>query len=136
MTINDIKIWNDDLDEAIKELPELAELAGQSVLITGATGLICSAVVDVLIRFNTTHDEKISILTAGRSEEKVRARFAPYTSESWFKYIPYDAAGVNNSIPVNIDYIIHGASNASPNHIVAEPVETRTTLGSGTVNKI
>lgn len=124
MTINDIKLWNDDLDEINSSLPELGNLAGQSVLITGPTGLICSAVVDVIIRFNTTHGQKIKVFAAGRSEEKVRTRFGSYTDEPWFKYIPYDAAGVNNALPEHIDYIIHGASNASPNHIVAEPVET------------
>lgn len=124
MNINSIKQWNDDLDEVISNLPELEKIYDKSVLITGPTGLICSAVVDVLIRFNTTHDQKIKVLLAGRSEEKVKARFAPYTNEPWLSFIPYDAAGSGNSIPTNIDYIIHGASNASPNHIVAEPVET------------
>ena len=124
MNIHDIKLWNDDLDEINSSLLELGNLAGQSVLITGPTGLICSAVVDVLIRYNATHDEKIKILAAGRSEEKVKSRFASYTSEPWFTFITYDAAGVNNAFPEDINYIIHGASNASPNHIVAEPVET------------
>lgn len=124
MTINDIKLWNDDLDDINSSLPELGNLAGQSVLITGPTGLICSAVVDVLIRYNVTHNQKIRIFAAGRSKEKVRTRFGSNTDEPWFKYIPYDAAGVNNALPEHIDYIIHGASNASPNHIVAEPVET------------
>jgi len=124
MNIHDIKLWNDDLDEINSSLPELGDLAGQSVLVTGPTGLICSAVVDVLIRYNATHDEKIKIFAAGRSEEKVKSRFASYTSDPWFTFIPYDAAGVNNAFPEDINYIIHGASNASPNHIVAEPVET------------
>lgn len=124
MNIQDIKLWNYDLDEINSSLLELGKLAGQSVLITGPTGLICSAVVDVLIRYNATHDEKIKIFAAGRSEEKVKSRFASYTSELWFTFIPYDAAGVNNVLPESINYIIHGASNASPNHIVAEPVET------------
>lgn len=124
MNLYDIKQWNEDLEEITSTLPELDTLVNYSVLLTGSTGLICSAVVDVLIRYNTTHDEKIKIYVAGRSEKKVINRFNPYSSESWFTFIPYDASRADNDLPAHIDYIIHGASNASPNHIVSEPVET------------
>lgn len=124
MNINDITLWKTDIEEVLSSLPELDELANKSVLITGSTGLICSAVVDVLIQWNVSHDEKINIFAAGRSEEKVTVRFSQYINCPWFRFIPYDASKAENSIPLHIDYIIHGASNASPNHIVAEPVET------------
>ena len=38
--------------------------------------------------------------------------------------MPYNALSTENSLPFFCDYIIHGASNASPNHIICEPVET------------
>ena len=124
MSVYDSKLWISDLDETIAALPELNELAGKSVMITGCTGLICSAVVDVLIRWNETHEGKIKILAAGRSKDKVAARFAPYTNEAWFTFVPYDASSTENMLSLPCDYIIHGASNASPNKIVKEPVET------------
>lgn len=92
MGIYDSELWISDLDETIIELPEFDELAGKSVMITGCTGLICSAVVDVLIRWNETHGEKIRILAAGRSESRVAARFNPYDKEDWFVFVPYDAS--------------------------------------------
>lgn len=124
MGIYDSELWISDLDETIIELPEFDELAGKSVMITGCTGLICSAVVDVLIRWNETHGEKIRILAAGRSESRVAARFNPYDKEDWFVFVPYDASSTENELNIPCDYIIHGASNASPNKIVKEPVET------------
>lgn len=124
MNIYDSKLWLSDLDEIIAVLPELEELAGKSVMVTGCTGLICSAVVDVLIRWNETHDEKITILAAGRNEKKVRDRFTVYTDEPWFTFVPYDASSTENMLTLPCAYIIHGASNASPNKIVKEPVET------------
>lgn len=124
MGIYDSKLWLSDLEETISALPEIEELAGKSVMITGCTGLICSTVVDVLIRWNEAHDEKIKILAAGRSEEKVKTRFAQYTDEKWFIFVRYDAASTENYLSLSCDYIIHGASNASPNKIVKEPVET------------
>ena len=124
MNIYDSKLGISDLDETIAALPELNNLAGKSVMVTGCTGLICSAVVDVLIRWNETHNEKIKILAAGRNEKKVEARFSPYTDSDWFTFVPYDASSTENDLTLPCDYIIHGASNASPNKIVKEPVET------------
>ena len=124
MSIYVSKLWISDLDKIIVSLPELHELSGKSIMITGCTGLICSAVVDVLIRWNETHRGKIKILAAGRSENKVAARFNPYGKEDWFTFVLYDASSTENDLYLPCDYIIHGASNASPNKIVKEPVET------------
>lgn len=124
MTIYDSKLWISDLDETLEFIPDLRELAGKSVLITGCTGLICSAVVDLIIRWNVTHDEKITILTAGRNEHKTKQRFHPYSQEDWIVYVPYDASSTENRLTLPCDYIIHGASNATPKTIINEPVET------------
>lgn len=122
--IYDSQLWISDIDEIISKFSELNVLAGKSVMITGCTGLICSAVIDVLIRWNKTHDEKIKILAAGRKKEKIAERFLPYIDENWFVFVPYDASSVHNKLEQPCDYIIHGASNASPNKIIKEPVET------------
>lgn len=124
MQIYKSRLWISDLDETINRLPELVELSGSSIMITGCTGLICSAVIDVLVRWNETHDKKIRILAAGRNREKVLTRFAPFSDEKWFVFIPYDASSEHNNLDITCDYIIHGASNASPAQIVREPVET------------
>ena len=47
MIIYDSKRWINDVDTVLDYLPELDELAGKSVMITGAAGLICSSVVDI-----------------------------------------------------------------------------------------
>ena len=124
MNICDCKQWLADLDETAAQLPELETLAGKSVLVTGCTGLICSAVVDVLVRWNETHEGKIVILAAGRDESKVKSRFPACGRNDWFLFVPYDATAAALALELPCDYIIHGASNASPNKIVREPVET------------
>lgn len=124
MGILDSKLWMEDLDGVLARLPELGELEGQTVMVTGCTGLICSAVVDVLIRYNETHDEKIGIVAAGRSEQRVLERFAPHSHEAWFEFMGFDASFAGSVDAPQCDYIIHGASNASPSKIVKEPVET------------
>ena len=116
--------WIRDLDEEIANLPELKLLSDKRILITGATGLICSAVVDLLIRYNETMNSQISILVAGRSIDKLKNRFFPYSSKSYMKCVYFDATTIKDDSDLEADYIIHGASNASPNKIILEPVET------------
>lgn len=64
MTVYDTKQWISDIDTVLEVLPELDEIARKSILITGAAGLICSSVVDILFRYNDTHEKKIQILTS------------------------------------------------------------------------
>lgn len=120
----DNKTWISDIDEVIKILPELDTLAGKSLMITGAAGLICSSVVDIIFRYNDTHDKKIQVLAAGRWPEEMSGRFGDLVNRDDFTFVVYDASKTDNVIDVHADYIIHGASNASPNMIVKEPVET------------
>lgn len=120
----DNKTWISDIDEVIKILPELDTLAGKSLMITGAAGLICSSVVDIIFRYNDTHEKKIQVLAAGRWPEEMSGRFGDLVNREDFTFVTYDASKTDNVINVHADYIIHGASNASPNMIVKEPVET------------
>ena len=116
--------WISDIDKVIEVVPELDRLAGKSLMITGAAGLVCSAIVDIIFRYNDTHDDKIQVLAAGRWPEEMSARFGDLVNREDFTFVVYDASKTDNVIDVHADYIIHGASNASPNMIVKEPVET------------
>ena len=120
----DNELWIADVDVIIRNIPEIEQLAGQSVMITGAAGLICSSLVDVFFRFNDTHEKKISILAAGRWLDEMVVRFGEMVKRDDFTFVEYDASKTNNAINIHADYIIHGASNASPNMIIKEPVET------------
>lgn len=120
----DSKLWIEDIDRVLEVVPELDEMAGKSVMITGAAGLVCSAVIDVLFRYNDLHEKKIQILAAGRWHKEMYGRFQEMVDRDDFTFVAYDASKTNNFLDVHADYIIHGASNASPNMIVKEPVET------------
>lgn len=120
----DSQTWIADIDKVIEVVPELDRLVGKSVMITGAAGLVCSSVVDVLFRYNDTHEEKIQIIAAGRWHKEMYGRFGEMVNRDDFTFVAYDASKTNNYLGVHADYIIHGASNASPNMIVKEPVET------------
>lgn len=118
------RLWIDDLNRALKTVPELKKLAGKSVMVVGATGLIGSSIVDMLIRYNEIQKEPIIILAAGRLYNKIVERFKPYVWKAYFKTVIYDISESNNELDIVPDYIIYSAGNAFPDAIVNAPVET------------
>lgn len=118
------KQWIEDIDLVLDRVLDLSGLQGKSVLITGATGLICSAVVDVLLRFNDRSDQPVRIYAAGRDRSSMEQRFGSAAERDEFSFVPYDAAKTGNIFPFHSDYIIHGAGNAYPARVMKEPVET------------
>ncbi len=98
-------------------------LRNSSVLVTGAGGLICSAVVDFLMLLNEKYQMNIKVYAAGRNEERIRKRFSKWTENSRFFYLPFDATQPFEA-EASFDYMIHGASNANPSLYMKEPVET------------
>ena len=127
MLLYDNTRWIEDIDKVTPVvLPELDFLAEKSILITGANGLIGSAVVDVLFRYNDTHKNKIQIVAAGRSIPRMKERFGRMTKRDDFGLVEFDASGVESPLNIHADYIIHAASNAFPKAIMNEPVETMT----------
>ena len=124
MKIYENDIWQRDVDMVIESLPEMSELEGKAVLITGCTGLVGAAIVNVFIRWNITHVNKIRIVAAGRNVKKINELFEEYINETWFLVEFYEATSNHVLFKTKCDYIIHGASNSSPDKIVSEPVET------------
>lgn len=110
----------DDIKTVCESIPEIEKLNHKRVLITGATGMICSSIVEILNYLNREFHAGIEIILAGRSQERLKKRF-PKGFE--YKFIFYDATKISR-LDVDIDFIIHGASNANPEAYAKEPVET------------
>ena len=124
MNIYDSKIWIEDINTVLAALPELSRLEGKRILITGVTGLICSALVDIIIEYNESNEGKIQLYALGRNEKKIRNRFGCFFSKDYFNFVPYDSTVTDNQFPDYVDFIVHGAANSSPKKIINEPVET------------
>lgn len=115
------KYWK-SIERVVEQIPSIEMLFNKRLLITGATGLICSTVVDICDFLNREKKANIKIILAGRSEERIKKRFPCLFS---FQYEEFDATKPRNfDFDFDVDYIIHGASNANPSAYVNEPVET------------
>lgn len=107
-----------DLGRVQAAVPHLERLDGSRILITGAGGLICSALVDFLMQRGG-----IQVCAAGRSVEKLRRRFSHWEGRPELHFVKYDALEPLNW-EANFDFFVHGASNANPAAYTAQPVET------------
>ncbi len=112
-----------DINKVIENIPGIEELKGKDILITGATGLIGSAVSDILLTLNKECGYAMKLYLAGRNPEGVTKRFSDYEEGRDYHFIKYDATRTVTEL-ISVDFIIHGASNADPVRISSEPVET------------
>lgn len=113
----------DDIEKVIKYIPKLESIYQRSIVITGATGMICSSVADILLYLNQKYNADIRVILAGRSLERIRKRFGGFEPDRDFYFLEYDATK-ERELEVEADYMVHGASNASPAVYAAQPVET------------
>lgn len=117
------KQYIDDIKAVLENINNLKNLYNQKILITGATGMICSSIVDILFYLNSNLNANIKIILAGRDKKRLIKRFSLYSCDIDYFFLEYDATK-NQDINLNVDYIIHGASNANPSSYVKQPVET------------
>ena len=110
--MNYTDLYKNDVQQAMHSLDYHA-LFGSTFLITGATGLVCSNIVDTLLTLNDTYHSGIKVYAAVRSFRKAESRFKPLLPRKDLIMVEYDAA--TEPCPESkVDYIIHGAGSANP----------------------
>ena len=105
-------------------------LNGCSILIAGATGLIGSCLIDVLME---NPNRTYSVWAAGRNGHRAESRFSNYFKDKSFHFIQAD---ITQPLPCqeSFDFIIHAASDASPESFSGKPVEVIKSNVYGTAN--
>ena len=112
------------------------KLENKSILISGATGLLGSFLVDVIAEKNKT-GLNCSLFALGRNRERAKERFGQYWDNNWFSFVPYD---INKRLIMDnvekVDYVLHLASNTHPLQYSMEPISTITTNIIGLQNML
>lgn len=111
--------YKDDIKAVASLLLPWEKLSGYNILVTGATGLIGSCLVEVLME----HPNKdYHVYASGRNEARAMLRFSDYITDPAFHFFHYD---VTKSLKgdAKFQYVIHAASNASPNYFATKPVD-------------
>ena len=121
-------VYRKGLEEAI---PDIAICNGR-VLVTGASGLIGSCIIDLLMLANEK-GRIFDIYALGRNAEKLKLRFSAYAESSNIHFIEQNVCSPLND-DYEYDYIIHGASNADPRNYAIYPAETMLINIKGTEN--
>lgn len=111
--------YQEDIQKIFEQNLPWDKLSGASILVTGATGLIGGCLVETLM-MNPKRDYQV--YASGRNEERARLRFKDFSDDAAFHFVKYDVMQPLES-DVSYDYIIHAASNASPNFFAKSPVE-------------
>ncbi|MBO0454296.1 NAD-dependent epimerase/dehydratase family protein [Enterococcus sp. AZ196] len=107
------------------------KIDNHSILVIGATGMIGSYMIDVLMMRNKKYQSNIHVYAMGRSLDRLEKRFSKYLSSEFFQVVEGDVTQ-----PIlfekKIDYIFHGASNTHPRAYSTDPIGTIMTNLMGT----
>lgn len=125
-------LYQQQLQKAAAAVPDWQALKGSSILISGATGMIGSFLVDLLMYQNRVMGLNCTVHTIGRNEEKAKQRFTSYWKDPCFSFTVCD---INQPIIKSMekpDYILHAASNTHPVAYATDPIGTVTANIIGT----
>jgi len=109
-------------------------LQGQTVLISGASGMLGSCLVDLLSVWNQKQNPPCRIMALSRNLEAAKQRFTLIWDENFFSFCEQDVCDRPDNLPKHVDYIIHAASNADPVSMAKYPVDTLMANVLGTKN--
>lgn len=126
------QILKEDLQK-ISEDPFFQQLAGNTVFITGATGLIGSLTAKACLTYNQHHKNRIRVIGLIRNEKKAGEIFGGLIQDQELDLIKGDLTEPLN-VPGHVDYILHTASVTTSKLFVDKPVETIQTSYIGTKN--
>lgn len=135
-----MNLYNNDLYlEDVRYVTELnlpwEKLNHKKIMLSGATGMIGSFLVDVILEKNLTVNLDCKVYLLGRNKERAWERFSKFVNDSHFVFIPYDVKmPFQHNDLGTIDYILHLASNTHPMQYSTDPIGTITTNIVGLLN--
>lgn len=108
--------------------------SGTTVLVTGASGFLPAYMVETLLYLNRSMlSTPVHVVALVRNAQRARERFASYLHDANFEILLQDVCDPF-SLPDQLDFVIHAASQASPKFYSTDPVGTLGPNAIGTYN--
>lgn len=134
--LND-ELYVEDLEYAAQVDLPWEKLSGKSILLSGATGMIGSFLIDVIMYKNKHDNLNCHVYAVGRNEDKARKRFGAYWGNNNFDFVKHDVNKPMDGLNLNtINYVLHLASNTHPMAYSTDPIGTITTNIMGVYNML
>lgn len=113
------------------------KLSDSSIMLSGATGLIGSFLIDVILEKDAAEGLNCKVYALGRNEKKARERFSGSRGNDHLVFIPYNVKEpfVKDDLGT-VDYVLHLASNTHPMQYSTDPIGTITTNIIGLQNML
>ena len=113
------------------------DLTDSSILLSGATGMIGSLLVDAILFKNETEGLRCKVVALGRNAEKGRKRFGHAWDSPCFQFVECDINQAS-TMPDDLraEYVLHLASNTHPVAYATDPIGTITANIIGTQNML
>jgi UDP-glucuronate decarboxylase len=123
VTVTGSAVVDRDLSEILRAPLPWEQLAGKTVLVSGAAGMIPAYAVYMLLALNEAQGAGITVLGLVRNLAKAESVFAALRGRDDFRLVEGD---VQDEIAVDgpVDLVIHGASPARPALHAGSPVDT------------
>lgn len=125
-------VVREDLREILKEDLSWEDFRGKTVLVSGASGILPSYMVETLLILNMRGYD-IHVIGLVRNVEKARHRFADWSEAEGLTLLQHDVCKPL-VLEEPVDYIIHAAGQASPKFYGIDPVGTAEGHALGTAN--
>lgn len=116
-------MYRKDLKESLDAVLNFEILYDKTFLITGASGLIASFLIDLLFFANEIMDAGIKVYALVRSKACAEIRFQPLLEQPAFRLVIQDVCDPI-ILKERADYIIHAAGDGYPGAFQEHPVET------------
>jgi nucleoside-diphosphate-sugar epimerase len=128
-------IAQEDLARIVSAPLPWQNLAGKTVLVTGANGFLPAYLVESFLLANQKYGLGLKVLGLVRNAERAKKRFGHHVERNDLSFVVQDVTKPL-STDEKIHVIIHAASQASPKYYGVDPVGTLAANTLGTANML
>lgn len=113
------------VETLLGRFPDWSAFDDKTFVISGATGMIGSLLIDMLMTRNErlAPEARCPVVAVSRSEKTARDRFGPWFGQREFQFLAHDVSKPMGDLPP-ADILIHAASTTHPVQYAAEPINT------------